>query len=355
VKLSSEGKLRLAVQLAFVAGVGTATDVAYAQSAPASGNATQLTGVQILGSRIKQPNLTSSSSMTVLSDKELELQGTVNVETLLNNTPQVFAGFSSNDSNGATGTATVDLRGLGPQRTLVLIDGKRLNAGDARQSPPSPDINFIPAALVDHVEILSGGASAVYGSDAIAGVVNFVMKKDFQGFRVDSQYNRTDHSDGTTGETTLVWGSNFASGKGNVTLYAGYTKMDAITQDARGYSACSLKTPASGTTHTCAGSAVIPQGYFIDYARYYAGKPYAAFGTPSGTISGINPGPFNFAPYNYLQRPSSRYHLGGFAHDKINEHFDVYGSAMFMDNHTVAQIAPSGLFGQLFQTGCSNP
>lgn len=351
MKLSAEGKIRLAVKLAFIAGAGTVAGGAFAQ------DSTQLQGVQVTGSRIKQPNLTSSSAMVVISDKELQLEGTVNVSTLLNNLPQTFAGFGTTDSNGSTGTSTVDLRGLGPQETLVLIDGKRLMPGDPLQSPPSADLNFIPAALVDRIDILSGGASAVYGSDAVAGVVNFVMKKDFQGFRIDAQASRTDHSDGTTYNPTLIWGNNFSGGKGNVTLYAGFQKMDAITQDRRPFSRVAYKTSADGKSHIPYGSSVLTQGRFISYDNYYAGKPYDFIAPVAGSS---NPTPyagenFNFAPYNYLQRPDTRYNLGGFAHDKINDHLDIYGSAMFMDDHTVAQVAPSGIFGTIETVPCSNP
>ena len=94
-------------------------------------------------------------------------------------------------SNGATGTATVDLRGLGDKRTLVLIDGKRLQPGDP--AVPVADLNMIPSALVDRVDVVTGGASAVYGSDAVAGVVNFIMKKDFEGLRIDVQYGFDQH------------------------------------------------------------------------------------------------------------------------------------------------------------------
>jgi iron complex outermembrane receptor protein len=358
MKLSAEGKLRLAVQMAFIAGAGTVAGAAFAQ------DSTQLQGVTVTGSRIKQPNLTSSSSMVVVTDKELQLEGTVNVETLLNNLPQTFAGFGTTDSNGATGTATVDLRGLGPQETLVLIDGKRLMPGDPLQTPPSADLNFIPAALVDRVDILSGGASAVYGSDAVAGVVNFVMKKDFQGFRIDSQVSRTDHSDGTTYNPTLIWGNNFSGGKGNVTLFAGFEKMDAITEDKRGFSSVALKTKHTGGHyyHSAYGSSVIQQGRFISYDAYYAGQytkgvPYD-FVAPAKGSTAATPyagESFNFAPYNYLQRPDTRYNFGGFAHDKINDHLEIYGSAMFMDNHTVARVAPSGVFGLIEQVPCSNP
>ncbi len=374
MKLSAEGKLRLAVQLAFIAGAGTVAASAYAQD---SGDAksTKLQGVQVTGSRIKQPNLTSSSSLVVIDDKELKLQGTTNVETLLNSMPQTFAGFSTADSNGATGTATVNLRGLGPQETLVLIDGKRLMPGDPLQNPPSADLNFIPAALVDRIDILSGGASAVYGSDAVAGVVNFIMKKDFQGFRVDAQTSRTDHSDGSTYDTTLIWGNNFSGGKGNVTLFAGYTKMEAVNEGQRGFSSCALGTGYSTTPgvydyHYCGGSGTIADAKLTSLGRKAynnqdpATRPtnFKKIGTvyynnPNGSAGIIpykNNEHFNFAPYNYLQRPDKRWSLGGFAHDQINKHVDVYGSAMFMDNHTVAAVAPTGLFGTTAGVECAS-
>lgn len=360
MKLSADGKLRLAVQLAFIAGAGTVAGVAYAQE---SGDAksTTLQGVQVTGSRIKQPNLTSSSSLIVIDDKELKLEGTTNVETLLNSMPQTFAGFSTNDSNGATGTATVDLRGLGPQETLVLIDGKRLMPGDPLQTPPSADLNFIPAALVDRIDILSGGASAVYGSDAVAGVVNFIMKKDFQGFRIDSQASRTDHSDGTAWDTTLVWGNNFSGGKGNVTLYAGYTKMEAVNEGQRGFSANSLGTAYSTTPgiydyHYNGGSGTIAESKMTSLDRKKAGLSAVYMDDPNGgaNIVKYDGRAYNFAPYNYLQRPDKRWSLGGFAHDKLNSHIDIYGSAMFMDNHTVAAVAPTGLFGTTASVPCNS-
>eukprot|EP00611_Tribonema_gayanum_P006765 TRINITY_DN16085_c0_g1_i1.p1 TRINITY_DN16085_c0_g1~~TRINITY_DN16085_c0_g1_i1.p1 ORF type:complete len:312 (-),score=56.44 TRINITY_DN16085_c0_g1_i1:25-960(-) len=287
--LSSSAKLRMAARVAFLAGLCSVATGAFAQEAapadkaaesagdadaPGKDGVKQLKGVQVTGSRIKQQNLTESSATITFSDKELRLQGTTSIETLINQVPQSFASFTQSDSNGATGTATVNLRGLGPAETLVLIDGKRLIPGDPLQTPPSADLNFIPAALVERVEIKSGGASAVYGSDAVAGVVNFILKKDFEGLRVDSQVSRTDHSDATTTNTTLVWGSNFNGGKGNVTLYAGYRKSEALTQDKRTFSANSVRTPASGDVHQNAGSRVTATGRLLSYDRYYAGLDY---------------------------------------------------------------------------------
>ena len=116
----------------------------------------------------------------------MKLQGTTRTEDLINSLPQSFAAQGSNISNGSTGTATVNLRGLGSARTLVLINGRRLMPGDPRQRPVA-DINFIPSALIKRVDMLTGGASSVYGADAVAGVVNFIMDTNFAGFRIDGQ------------------------------------------------------------------------------------------------------------------------------------------------------------------------
>src|SRR5690606_15549496 len=128
--------------------------------------------VVVTGSRIPQKGLTSSSPVSTITNTEAKLQGTTSAETLLNNLPQVFANQGAEVSNGSSGTATIDLRFLGPQRTLVLINGRRLAPADA--DTPFADLNQIPVALIDRVEVLTGGASAVYGADAVAGVVNFI-------------------------------------------------------------------------------------------------------------------------------------------------------------------------------------
>ncbi|HEX6740478.1 MAG TPA: TonB-dependent receptor plug domain-containing protein, partial [Sphingomicrobium sp.] len=152
-----------------------------AQGAPAASSGE----IVITGSRIPQPNLTSASPVTVLSSQDIKLQGTTRTEDLINSLPQSFAAQGSNISNGALGIATVNLRGLGVTRTLVLINGRRLQPGDPRA--PVSDINFIPSAIVKRVDVLTGGASSVYGADAVAGVVNFIMDTNFRGLRIDAQ------------------------------------------------------------------------------------------------------------------------------------------------------------------------
>ncbi|MFC7159510.1 TonB-dependent receptor plug domain-containing protein [Pseudidiomarina halophila] len=138
--------------------------------------------IQVTGSRIPQStNVVSSSPVSQVTAEEFEFSGAVRTEDLVNDLPQVFPGQASTDTNGATGTATVSLRGLGSYRTLALINGRRMVMGSPAQSGIAADLNQIPAALIKNVELLTGGASATYGSDAVAGVVNFIMDDEFEG------------------------------------------------------------------------------------------------------------------------------------------------------------------------------
>jgi iron complex outermembrane recepter protein len=342
---------------------------------------TEVEAVVVTGSRIPQPNLTSTSPITVIGDQEVKLSGTTNVEQLVNSLPAAYAGQTGQVSNGATGTATVDLRGLGPKRTLVLVDGKRLMPG----SPvlPVADLNAIPAALVDRVEVVTGGASAVYGSDAVSGVVNFIMKKDFEGVRLDAQYNFATHrndneiaqevlsrfpnverppenvTEGQTWDLTAIVGANTPDGRGNATIYAGYRHQEPVLQSQYDFTACSMnsRSPATGAPKArfdCQGSA--NYNLLISIDRAVAGLPYGFFIEQNRTFSPWAGQSYNFGPTNYLQRPDERYVLGGFAHYEITPMFDVYLDTMFADDRTVAQIAPSGAFlDRTITLNCSNP
>jgi len=168
------------------AGAAQAADATAATDATANSTSTTSTpDVVVTGSRIPQPNLTSVSPVTSVGQTELKLEGTQNLVDLIDNLPQAFGDFGTFESNGSTGTSTIDLRGLGNKRTLVLVNGVRLQPGDPTSAAVAADIDMIPPALVDRVEVLTGGASAVYGSDAVAGVVNFIMKTHFQGLQID--------------------------------------------------------------------------------------------------------------------------------------------------------------------------
>lgn len=337
----------------------------------------------VTGSRIPSANAIAASPVTTIGNVEFDIRGTTRVEDLVNTLPQAFAAQGANTSNGATGTAQVDLRGLGANRTLVLVDGRRLQYGSAISS--APDLNQIPANLVERVEILTGGASAVYGSDAISGVVNFIMIKDFEGVRLDAQLSGYQHNnnnkdardqltfygqplpesgvfDGEGQEINLIIGANTEDGRGNVTAYAGYRNNDPILQADRDYSACAYAggafTPARPFGFGCGGSGTSPNG---------------TFATPNGTWTLDENGPgdtfrpsdvfsnptsadlFNFAPTNFYQRPDERYTLGAFAHYEVNKNLDIYSNIAFYDYYSDAQIAFSGTFFVPNTINCDNP
>ncbi|HXS20915.1 MAG TPA: TonB-dependent receptor plug domain-containing protein, partial [Steroidobacteraceae bacterium] len=162
--------------------VAQATGPAPALAAPPTGAALQLQEVVVTGSRIATPNQTAISPVQFVGAKQFQQVGATRVEDVLNKLPQVFADMNGTSINGGTGTSTIDLRGLGASRTLVMVNGERMPYGDT--AVPGADINMIPPALIENVQILTGGASAQYGADAVAGVVNFKLLDNFQGVKL---------------------------------------------------------------------------------------------------------------------------------------------------------------------------
>ncbi len=361
----------LSIALGALLGLGV---VAAAMTAPPTQAQEALDGaveeVVVTGSRIKKANLVSASPVVQVDAEELLFQGTTRVEDMLRNLPQVWSEQNTGQSNGATGTATLNLRNLGDERTLVLINGRRLPAGSPIQGGIGADINQIPGALIKNVDVLTGGASAVYGSDAVAGVVNFVMKDDFEGVKLDyqaSQYNHDNDdggiqsivtdagypaasgsvSDGEIVDISLIIGGNFAGGRGNVTAYATYRDVEAVTQSERDYSSCALTDDATG----CTGSGTIPEGRITDFG-IGPGFDFKVDGTDFVPRDGTT---YNFGPENYYQRPDTRYTFGALAHYDVNEHIGAYSELMFADDRSVSQIAPSGAFFITNELPCGNP
>src|ERR1700689_4867134 len=240
-------RLRMAVRLALTGGsLAASFGVANAQTAPATAanTDTSLQEVVVTGSRISVPNQVSISPVTFVSALDVQETGVTRVEDLLNSLPQVFASQGGNISNGSTGAATVDLRGLNDKRTLVLVNGFRLGPGDPADS--ASDINMIPTEMIDSIEVLTGGASSVYGADAVAGVVNFKLNDHFEGVKLVADagiyQNHTDDPEGVKEAITasgftqapnsvwtgaqrslaLIMGVNTPDGNGNATFYATY-------------------------------------------------------------------------------------------------------------------------------------
>lgn len=368
-------------------------------AAAQTGAADEVSEVVVTGTRIPSPNLESVSPVQVVGAQEVALGGRPVTADILNQLPQVSqnsqTGFSttSNPLSGPGGTATVDLRGLGQQRTLVLVDGRRLGIGDpdTGNSNPSPDLNQIPSQLIERVEVLTGGASATYGSDAIAGVVNFIMKRNFEGVEIDAQWGVYQHEqhnefvqgllparqvanpkkhvwDGKSRDLSVIMGANLGDGRGNVTGYFTYHDQDPVTQSKRDYSACQVVLNPNGTV-TCAGSPNSNQWLFA------VGGPFALPGAPNqiavvgNTFQPFNgnaattPVPFfNSHDYAYLLQQGTRYTAGFLARYEVSKHLEFYGDFGFMQDKSNVQIAPTGLFQGSgasanggFLINCNNP
>jgi iron complex outermembrane receptor protein len=337
--------------------------------------------VVVTGTRLGSANATSPSPVVVLEGEELLHLGTPRVEDLLNSLPQVNSGLTLG-ANGAsvaplTGTATADLRGIGAFRTLVLINGRRTAPGDPIN--PSADLNTVPSALVKRVEVLTGGASAIYGSDAVSGVVNFILDTNFTGFKldVDGALNRGSNDrgelqaigqasgvtprtgsvyDGGSQDVSAVFGKELFGGSAHLVAYAGYRHTHEVAGSSRDFSACTFLE--TGTSFQCLLDGTTAAGQFVpssgtvltlDTSNGHAFRPLVAPGDL-----------FNPAPYQDLQRPDTRYNAGVFANYKFNDAANVYTEAQFMDDRTTVRYEPAGTTAtgaslNSFNINCNNP
>ncbi|HVU31187.1 MAG TPA: TonB-dependent receptor [Sphingomicrobium sp.] len=185
--------------------------------------------IYVTGSRIRRLKLTSPLPITIVPGDEFFDNGRVSAGDTLNDLPQLRSTFSQSNSTrflGTSGLSLLDLRGLGPERTLVLINGRRHAAGDVLTTGTSLDVSTIPVDLIERVEVVTGGNSAVYGSDAIAGVVNFVLRKEFEGIRLRGQSGISMYGDAGTAFVSALAGQNFAQGRGNVTIDIEYSRRN---------------------------------------------------------------------------------------------------------------------------------
>jgi outer membrane receptor protein involved in Fe transport len=380
-------EIRLAVHLALAAGTF------WGGAAPGQEPDAELEEVIVTGTRIASPNMTSTSPILAVSSEEIRTGGRLDLTDMLNQLPQVNANYLGQDIGNRTsglssagGVATASLRGLGPSRTLVLIDGRRLGPGSPQTviSAPGPDVDQIPGALVERVEVVTGGASAVYGSDAIAGVVNFITRRDFEGLQLDAQLGGNWHEnssgfmrerlaaagdpipsgttwDGRTINLGLTAGANILDGRGNVTGYFGYQSLDPVRSTDRDFGGCQLTYTEALDDVFCLGSS---------NSNYFGPRPgtaaYSVHGdqfVSRGTAGLTPPAFFNSQPYIYMQRQDKRYNAGLLARIEVNEHVRPYAEFSFMNDRTHQEVAPTALFRSsnvLSDTGhyavnCSNP
>jgi len=329
--------------------------------------------IVITGSRIPRTDLTAVSPVTTVPGEEFKLQGTTNAEDVLNQLPQVNPSQGLFSPPGATGIATVDLRGLGSVRTLVLVNGHRLMPGDPRF--PQANIDDIPSPLIGQVEVLTGGAGAVYGSDAVAGVVNFILDTKLDGVKAEAQIggyqhdNRDDFArtlldarqflypkgnvlDGRRLNMSAAFGLEFMEGRGHLTLYGGYRKVAGVTQAERDYGSCPITARivdgSPSSILECGGPTIsYPGNFFDNLDNVYLITADRTF------VPGLSR--FNYAPWHYIQRPDKRYTAGGFANLDLSRGLNAYVEVMAMKDRNSWKVGPSGDFRHTETINCDNP
>ncbi|MGN7096994.1 TonB-dependent receptor domain-containing protein [Brevundimonas diminuta] len=310
----------------------------------------QVSDIVVTGSRIARQDYKSSSPIVTVSAEDFQATGAVTIDSLMNDMPQFTPSVSSTSNNPSNGgQANLDLRSLGSKRTLVLINGRRLVPSN---SDGSVDVNLIPTALIKSVETISGGASAAYGSDAVAGVANFIINDSFEGVQIDAQYGQTDRNDGETESYSLTIGGNFADDKGNAVISINRSTRSMIYNAAREFSAisgASGTTPLGSTTfdaNNLPSDALFKQyfnsqdakntgaiGYNVD-GTLFAHQGALGFKSPGGIeYDGFHvPGSnyvFNTGALNYLQLPLERWNVYSSARYKVNDNAEFYGNALF--------------------------
>ncbi len=324
--------------LAQTADQATPTAVPAATPAdPAADPATDDT-IIVTGSRLGGDSLKQASPISVVSAKEIALSGQINVESVLKDLPQLIPSSTGASNNPGGGVATADLRGLGSTRTLVLVNNRRYVAYDASQVV---DLNTIPAGLIERVDIVTGGRSAVYGSDAIAGVVNFVMKKDFSGVQANANYRINEAGDGGNFNGNLLLGGNFEDGRGNATIYFDYTKRNGILQSARDYSKQALVDDGDGNLIAGGSGSIEGTRFAIGGVnrKFEADGSYSAYNAATDA--------YNYAPSNYLQVPQERFLMSSQTHYEVSPALNVYAEGQFINNRVKNKLAPTPFTGSV--------
>jgi len=288
--------------------------------------------IVVTGSRVARRDFVANSPITTVGEEELALSQVVTVESLLNEMPQVVPGLNGTSNNpGLNGQATVDLRGLGPARTLVLLDGRRLSPSDKNGIV---DLNLIPASLISRIEVVTGGASAVYGSDAVAGVVNFILNDDFEGVEAGALYGISEQGDAEQYSYDITAGGAFADGRGQATLFFSYYERDPLLGTER---------PESQQCHPFFCSSRIPSGVLVNSVL----NPFPAGASlridDAGNEWDPTQGPYNFSPTNLIVLPAERFTFGMFSTYDFTDNVEGYFNALLGDSWTAVQLAPTPL------------
>lgn len=339
---------RSAAALAMIGTLGAVSALAQ-EAAPA-----KLERIEITGSRIKSIGAESSSPITSVGKEDITVKQPVAVEELVRGLPAAYPAIGPSINNGSNGTATIDLRGMGSNRTLVLINGRRFVPATLGGTV---DTNAIPVSLLERVDLVTGGASAVYGADAVAGVVNFVTKRNFTGVEATTLYSTTKAGDGGRQKNDITLGANMPDGKGNVVLHIGTTKTDPVRLGDRAYA----NTVTSSRTGLAGG-----------FSQTSAPAVFQFPAPASSTLSGdrvidattgllragdglVPPDGYNTNPPNYFETPLERTQATALGYYRVNDNLEVYGDFFHNRSLVTLNLAPSGTFLQSFAVPIGNP
>jgi len=302
----------------------------------------------VTGTRIARPMDEATGPVTVVGSADLKRTAADSIGKILQSLPlQTGATINTQVNNGGDGTTRINLRGLGDERTLVLLNGRRVVFGGLG-ADSSVDLNMLPLAMIERVEISPSGASAIYGADAVAGVVNILTRRDFTGFEVGSDYSISGQGDGNIVTAHALAG--FGSERGNVTLGAEYVDQNGVGQGERDFSQYveKLATPDGPVVHS--GNMFTPQGFYRVPMGNVLGLDPDLYTTVEGTL-GQGPNDFklfdftqdlfNYAPYNFLQTPSQRGAVWLQAHLQLTNGVELFGEALIQHGESHQQIAPS--------------
>jgi iron complex outermembrane receptor protein len=359
-----------------IGGAVLMTALTMAAAPAAAQDATEVEEIVITGSRIARQDYQAASPIVTVSQEDFQATGSVTIDTLINDLPQFVPSInqtSNNPSNG--GQANINLRGLGTTRTLVLMNGRRVVASN---STGVVDINIFPTALIQNVEVITGGASAAYGSDALAGVANFILRDDFEGVQFDAQYGITDENDGETQSYSVTIGGNFDNGRGNAVMSLGRSTRENIFNSARDFS--SISGP-SGTSPL--GATVFDSNNLPDLAlvrSYFGSSTLLNTGTfgfnndgslfaYTGTLNFKSPGGvdydgfvgsradyvYNTGALNYLQLPLDRWNAYAGVNYEIAPQAEVYANFLFTEYEAAQELAATPAAGAVPATGFRVP
>lgn len=353
----------LLVGAAIVSNPAFAQDAGITTQEAAATQADETTGdIVVTGSLIRNPNLISSSPVSVIGQEEISLRQTNTAEQILRDLPGAVASIGSAVNNGNGGSSFADLRGLGNFRNVILLDGNRITPSS---TVGRVDLNNIPLALVERVDTLTGGAATTYGADAVSGVINFITRQDFSGLEASVSNQITEKGDGAYFRADLTIGANFDDGRGNAVISVGYQQADPVYQGARkfslnNYTSTSGGVGGSGTTVPTRFSlgGLATGGQWLDPPTNSIPNPAFVSGNRQ-----INPttgalGPvtnFNFNPYNVFQTPFERFNIYAAGHYEVSDNVEVYSRGLFSKNTVSTIIAPSGVFGSVLAIPVSNP